>query len=264
MPTQRHRNGPRRSGVALARFRGPATPAVAARARGKALPATLGQPPARHASATASKHACGILPTPSTPESSMHRAPLLLALIVLLAACAAAPPRAGSSVPPPAAATPPPSALPRLQLHDRLAVGPQPSADDLRALRAQGYTRVISVRTAAEMDDRTQVPFDEAALAAELGMEYLHLPQGGEAHPFRPELVSGLAAALAGTDGKVLLHCASGARASLVYAAYAMTHLGIDPDTAMRTASGFGMWPLPLERMTGVKLKVVRADAETR
>ena len=187
---------------------------------------------------------------------------LALPLFAMLTACSGVAERRAVATPPAApapTAAAPTSALGRLVAHDRLAILPQPTADDLRALKAQGYTRIVNIRTAAEMDDRKMVPFDEAALAAELGLDYVHLPQGGDAFPFRPELADGLAAALQG-DGKVILHCASGARASLVYAAYLVKHRGVDPDTAMREAAPFGMWPLPLERMTGVKLKVVRAD----
>lgn len=193
----------------------------------------------------------------------MNRLRLLaLPLIAALAACSGVSERrvveTTPAAPAPTAAAPS-SALDKLVAHERLAIMPQPTADDLRALKAQGYTHIVNIRTPAEMDDRKTVPFDEAALAAELGLDYVHLPQGGEAFPFRPELADGLAAALQG-EGKVLLHCASGARASLVYAAYLVKHRGVDPDTALREAAPFGMWPLPLERMTGMKLKVVRAE----
>lgn len=193
-----------------------------------------------------------------------HLRLLALPLSAALAACSGVAERRVVETPPaapaPTAAAPaaPASALDKLVAHERLAIMPQPSADDLRALKAQGYTHIVNIRTPAEMDDRKTVPFDEAALAAELGLDYVHLPQGGEAFPFRPELADGLAAALQG-EGKVLLHCASGARASLVYAAYLVKHRGVDPDIAMRETAAFGMWPLPLERMSGVKLTLQRA-----
>jgi hypothetical protein len=49
-------------------------------------------------------------------------------------------------------------------------------------------------------------------------------------------------------------------RASQVYAAYAVKHLGVDADEALCQAAAFGGWPLPLEQMTGIRLKVVRAN----
>jgi protein tyrosine phosphatase (PTP) superfamily phosphohydrolase (DUF442 family) len=189
---------------------------------------------------------------------------LLLISTLALAACAAAPAR---QAPAPQAAAPAstaapvtvPSALGKLAEHGRITVGAQPSADDLRALKAQGYTRILSVRTPGEMNDRSVVPYDEAALAAELGMSYENAPVGGNDFPFRPELADAVANALTDERSKVYLHCTVGARASMVYAAYAVKYLGMDPDAALRETEQFGMWPLALERMTGVKLKVVRA-----
>ncbi len=175
---------------------------------------------------------------------------------LLLLACSATPERLATT---PAAVSAPVSALDTMAKHERVAVAAQPTADDLRALSAQGYTHIISVRTQAEMDDRSAVPFDEAALAAELGLQFQLLPVGG-ALPFRPEVADGLALTLKDPQAKVLLHCASGGRASQVFAAYAVKHLGMDPDAALRQAEAFGAWPLPLERMTGIRLKVVRAD----
>lgn len=153
----------------------------------------------------------------------------------------------------------PPSALDKLVLHDRVAIAGQPSAEDLRTLAGRGYTHIINVRTPAEMADRESVPFDEQALAAELGLQYQLLPVGGD-QPFRPEVPGGVYTTLQDPQAKVLLHCASGARASQVYAAYAVQHLGMDVDQALRLTEAFGGWPLPLERMTGIRLKVTRAE----
>ena len=176
---------------------------------------------------------------------------------LLLLACSATHERVVVTSTAPVAASA--SVLDKLADHGRVAVSAQPTADDLRALSAQGYTHIVSVRTQSEMDDRKAVPFDESALAAELGLEFHLLPVGGD-QPFRPELTDGLALALKDPQAKVLLHCASGGRAAQVYAAYAVKHLGMDPDTALRAAEAFGTWPLPLERMTGIRLKVVRAE----
>ncbi len=198
----------------------------------------------------------------------MYRAQFLMLISTLaLAACSGAPTREAQQPAAPAATATPtaapvvvPSALGKLAEHGRITVGAQPSVDDLRALKAQGYTRVISVRTPGEMNDRNVVPFDEAALAAELGLQYENVPVGGNDFPFRPELADAVANALNDEHSKVFLHCTVGARASMVYAAYAVKYLGMDPDAALRDTELFGMWPLALERMTGVKLKVVRAE----
>lgn len=180
-------------------------------------------------------------------------------LALLLAACSTPPVREPAPAPAPAPTAAPVSAFEKALDQGRITIAPQPTEADLRALKARGYTRIVNVRTQAEMEDRKQVPFDEVALAAELEIDYVHLPIGGDT-PFRPEVIEGLERALAADGGRVFLHCTSGNRASLVHAAYAVKHLGADPDEAMRATAHFGAWPLPLERLTGVKLKVVRAE----
>ncbi len=182
----------------------------------------------------------------------MSRLPVLLLLCPWLLACS-------HSLERPAARPEAASALPNLVQHDRVAVAPQPTEDDLRLLAGRGYTHIVNLRTQAEMDDRESVPSDEAALAAELGMQYRWLPVGG-ADPYRSEVTEGMRQALTDPLARVLLHCASGGRASQAYAAYAVQYLGMDVDAAVRETAAFGGWPLPLERMTGIRLKLVRED----
>lgn len=115
---------------------------------------------------------------------------------------------------------------------------------------------VFNVRTPAEMENRQTVPFDEAALSAELGMGYSLHGIGGSALPYRPEVLQAFVQTVAESEGPILLHCGSGARAGLLYAAYAVQQLGKSPDQAMRELEPLGLWPLPLERMTGIPLKL--------
>ena len=141
---------------------------------------------------------------------------------------------------------------------DRILIAGQPSELDLGQLRQQGVSSVFNLRTDAEMDDRKQVPYDEAALASALAFDYVQEPVGGSDHPFRPEVLDSFKALLDRSEGKVLLHCATGGRAGLLYAAYAVKYLGEDPDAAMRSLETLGAWPLPLERMTGIALRIER------
>lgn len=174
-----------------------------------------------------------------------------LSTLALLLALAHAPARAAD------APAPPPAPL-KTVAHDRILIAGQPSELDLEQLRQQGVTSVFNLRTSAEMDDRKQVSYDEAALAKELDFDYVQEPVGGADHPFRPEVLEAFKAQLDRTDGKVLLHCASGGRAGVLYAAYAVKYLGQSPDEAMRSLEPLGGWPLPLERLTGIALKVER------
>ena len=76
-------------------------------------------------------------------------------------------------------------------------------------MAAKGVKTVINLRTQREMDNRQQVPYDEAALAKELGITYVHIPLGGPDTPYTPEAVEKFAKAFedANTQGAAPLHC---------------------------------------------------------
>src|SRR5438874_10257922 len=61
---------------------------------------------------------------------------------------------------------------------DDMFVGGQPTEKALRDLRAKGVTTIVNLRMPQEMG---QVGFDEAALARELGIRYVHIPMNGTA-----------------------------------------------------------------------------------
>ncbi|MBX3726461.1 MAG: hypothetical protein KF823_11175 [Xanthomonadales bacterium] len=178
------------------------------------------------------------------------RPALVLPFLLLLTACAGTA-RVATTAPAPA----PESARPKALVRDDIIIVAQPTAEDLAAWRADGVRSVFNVRTPAEMADRKVVPFDEAALAAELGYAYAEHGIAGS-QGYRPEILDAFAAAVAAGDGPVLLHCGTGARAGLLYAAYAVKYLGRSPDEAMRDLEPLGLWPLPLERLTGLPLRL--------
>jgi uncharacterized protein (TIGR01244 family) len=111
----------------------------------------------------------------------------------------------------------------------------QPTERALRDLRAQGVVTVVNLRTPEEMSKR--VPFDEAALVKELGMEYVYLPMRGNAEfPYSPAAVKSFAAAMTGAKGKVLLHCTIAWRASHLWAAYLIQYRDVPVATALQQA----------------------------
>ncbi|HEY4099699.1 MAG TPA: sulfur transferase domain-containing protein [Gemmatimonadales bacterium] len=106
---------------------------------------------------------------------------------------------------------------------DRLFVAGQPTEKGLREMKARGVTTVVNLRSPGEM---ARVGFDEAAVVKQLGMQYVYLPMRGDSvMPFTPAAVKSLAAAIAGTDGKVLLHCTVAWRARHLYGAYLVTEM---------------------------------------
>lgn len=182
----------------------------------------------------------------------MYQRVLILALLVLQA-CAHAP----APAPMPAGATPAKAYLDTALHHESLWVGGQPAATDLSRLQQAGVQRVLNLRTPEELKE---LGFDEAAEARSLGMAYRNLPLGGSEFPYSPALVDALQAEMQAGQGQVLLHCASGGRAGLVYAAWLVKYRGYTPDAAMRTLENLGGWPLPLEKLLGAPLRVDYAE----
>ena len=115
---------------------------------------------------------------------------------------------------------------------DDVFIGGQPTERALRELSAQGVTTVINLRSPPEM---ARVPFDEAALVKELGMEYVYLPMRGTPElPYSPAALKSFAAAMSNAKGKVLLHCTIAWRASHLWAAYLIQYRNVSVATALQ------------------------------
>jgi uncharacterized protein (TIGR01244 family) len=122
-----------------------------------------------------------------------------------------------------------------VRVGDDMFIGGQPTERALRELRAQGVTTVVNLRTPEEM--KTRVPFDEAALIKELGMEYVYIPMRGTAEfPYSPEALKTFGDAMSGAKGKVLLHCTIAWRASHMWAAYLIQYRQLPVATALAQA----------------------------
>ena len=114
---------------------------------------------------------------------------------------------------------------------DDLYIGGQPTGKALRELRAKGVTTIVNLRMPEEM---ARVDFDEAALARELGMKYVHIPmRGTPENPYGPKQLDTFAAAMASAEGKVLLHCTIAWRASHLWAAYLIRERKVPVATAL-------------------------------
>ncbi len=117
---------------------------------------------------------------------------------------------------------------------DDMFIGGQPTEKALRELRAKGVTTIVNLRMPNEM---TRVGFDEAALAKELGIQYVHLPMNGTPeNPYGPKALDAFAATMASAEGKVLLHCTIAWRASHLWAAYLIRDRNVPVTTALTQA----------------------------
>ena len=156
-----------------------------------------------------------------------------------------------------------PSPLPALDRAlriDRVIIAGQPTESEIRSLPKRGIFRVVNVRSPEEMNDITQVNFDEAKLVHEQNITYDNLPISGDKYPFRPEVLEAFSKIMHASKDSVLLHCKSGGRARWLYAAYEVKYLGKSPDEVMRSLERYGFWPLPLEKLTGIPLRIDKKD----
>lgn len=109
-----------------------------------------------------------------------------------------------------------------------------PDATALAALAASGGSLVIDLRTPPE--GTGEVAFE----AARLGLDYVNLPVGNEAAS--QQVLERFAGLVAGTDGEVLVHCASGNRAGEVLARWLMAQ-GATREEALARGRAAGLQP---------------------
>lgn len=127
----------------------------------------------------------------------------------------------------------------------------QPSVEGLEHMAKSGVKTVVSFRTPREMNNREIVPFDEAAKAAELGMKYVNIPLGGDDHPYNLEALAAFAKVMEEADGKTLIHCTVGWRASHAWAAYLVKYKGMDINEAALHGRAANMGVPPMEALLG-------------
>lgn len=144
-----------------------------------------------------------------------------------------------------------------VRVGDDMFIGGQPTEKAIRDLRAQGVTTIVNLRMPEEM---ARVGFDEAGLAKELGIRYVHIPmRGTPENPYGPKELDAFAAAMAAADGKVLLHCTIAWRASHLWAAYLIRERNVPVEVALAQARQINLMdgmrmtngPQPLEGFLG-------------
>lgn len=117
-------------------------------------------------------------------------------------------------------------------------VGGQPTPDQLAAAARAGVRRVINLRGASE-----DAGYDEAARAAELGLEYHAVPVTGP-QDLTPEKARELEALLTAADRPMtLVHCASGARVGALIALRAGWLRGKSTAEAIAIGRRWGLAP---------------------
>lgn len=101
------------------------------------------------------------------------------------------------------------------RLDERAAVSPQIVPEDVAAIKAAGYVKIVNNRPDGEEADQPAAATIEAA-AREAGLSYENVPLGREGITY--DHIGGVRAALAAADGPVLLFCRSGTRSATLWA----------------------------------------------
>ena len=111
----------------------------------------------------------------------------------------------------------------------------QPSAEALKSAHAAGVTTVIDLRDPSE-----NRPFDEPALAVELGMEYINIPiSSGNLDAASLDAVMTVLRRQEGTP--TLVHCASANRVGAVLLPWFVSEAEMDEQAAVDAAMRVGL-----------------------
>jgi uncharacterized protein (TIGR01244 family) len=113
-------------------------------------------------------------------------------------------------------------------------VSGQPTAAGLAALRERGVRTVINLRQPSE-----PAGFDEPKTAETLGLAYVSIPVTSQT--LDASKIEEFLAVLHESKKPALIHCASGDRASALWAAHLGTSHGMDADEAIASAETTGL-----------------------
>ncbi len=142
----------------------------------------------------------------------------------------------------------------RLHTLDGIFAGSQPAADDLRHAKENGIRTILNLRPKSE-----DPGFDEAALVAELGLEYELIPFAAPAE-LTDEVFERARAVLRDTSRRpVFLHCHSGNRVGAIWAAYRALDGGLSWDAALEEAKQVGLKTPALEQRAKEYVDKMRA-----
>jgi protein tyrosine phosphatase (PTP) superfamily phosphohydrolase (DUF442 family) len=133
-----------------------------------------------------------------------------------------------------------------------MITGGQPSPDHLRGLKEAGLDILLDLR-----DPMERRPFDEPALARELGIEYINVPvSSGTLNDATLERV--LTVYRNAGEKKIFVHCGSGNRVGATLLPHFIIDLGMEEEDAVEQAMRVGLrspemleWGLDYARRNG-------------
>ncbi len=125
------------------------------------------------------------------------------------------------------------------KLHKNLYVAGQILPQDIDTLKAEGFTTIINNRP-----DQEEVGQPSAQqmqeLAEQAGLKYVHLPMAN-GQPLSPEVVTEFRKIVLDDTQKVLAHCRSGMRSSVIWALGAIAEGEVSLETAIAQGEAAGI-----------------------
>lgn len=133
----------------------------------------------------------------------------------------------------------------------------QPSLEALHWYKTQGANTIINLRTEKENKAYADYAFNEENMAIELGFVYHSLPIGGS-KDYTPENLEAFAK-LIESDKKMLIHCRSAGRVTILFMAYLIKYKGYSANEATKVGRSL-RFSLPFEKMldTEISLEMVK------
>lgn len=132
-------------------------------------------------------------------------------------------------------------------------LGGQPTYETLIWLKSHGVKRIVNLRTERENSDFSGNAFDEVSIARKAGFEYYSVPVDGT-KDYTPGKLEALANLL-GSNDSILIHCASGIRATDFFMAYLVKNKGYTINDAVDVGRKL-RFTLPFEKLLDAKVSL--------
>lgn len=124
-----------------------------------------------------------------------------------------------------------------MKINDQVSVGPQPSENQLKDLREEGFKTVVNFRTEGE-EDQPLSPQAEGEKAKERGLNYFHHPVSADS--MEPELVDQFRQKFTELPKPVFAHCKTGKRAGAMVMMHIATEQGMTGEQTLQKAEEMG------------------------
>ena len=132
-------------------------------------------------------------------------------------------------------------------------LGGQPNLEQLKWLRSQGVTKIVTLRTESENEEFEEMAFNEKEMAEDIGIKFVNVPVNGYSD-YTPEKLNEVIKEI-NTDEKVLLHCRSAGRVTYFFIGYLVRSQNYSLNDAIEIGKQLKYYN-PLEDLLGNKIEM--------